>query len=78
MKYKQEAQFLYQLEARVSQNKDLLNINHVPDWLKVISTYLLASPWKIILPLAIMIALFLVILFQTWSIKSVSLLQRGF
>jgi ElaB/YqjD/DUF883 family membrane-anchored ribosome-binding protein len=71
-------QFLDQLETKVTERKDTQMVNQNSQWFKVMEEYLLVSPWKVILPIAIIIGLCLVLVFRGWAIKGVSWLQWGF
>ena len=78
MASKNEAQFLNQLETKVTERGGLPSENQKSIWLAVINEYLLVKPWRTIIILALLIALLLVLLFQERAVKGVSWLQWGF
>ena len=72
-----EKDFIKLLEQRATENQD--NKPFQSSYLHhMLLQHLAWYPWKVFLPLALIISFGLVIVFQSWAVKGVSWLQWGF
>lgn len=72
-----DADFLRMLEERVAENR--VETSHLSgSLLRELAAWLGVHPWKVLIPLAVVVSLGLAVVLRGWLLVLVSMLQGGF
>ena len=54
-----ESSFIAELENRAQLQKKLVNTEIIPDWAKGVGDWLATNPWRVVVPVAVIIYMFI-------------------
>lgn len=54
-----ESSFIAELEKRAELQKKLVNTEIIPDWARGMGNWLATNPWRVVVPVAVIVYLFI-------------------